>query len=710
MKQNLQLNFCRLRVVFLWNLKLISQSMLFCALHEVRPNISLSWMKRTSSGDRFITSGKFITPGRVWYTSHITTFMTLDHSPSLQLLVCKVEGPSGLLERDESLILLQRSNGSFQAVQPTQRLVELHKRLELSCAETDTMLIIWKRYQKANKEKELLLWYGVSRGEHVSKVVDEDYTFGVSGNLEIKQLEVQHEGLYICFFGDGLSDGVIKYQVDVYDSRQEAQTESSCIEVPFALYIIKNKITSMTRYQIASVFRKDIEEAGRYRELYQCITYVPAPAEDSLYRGSTSRVGQWIASSRKELVRRPNQVSGSGKKTLQEGIYPHTIAQQPFKKPRWEESPDFAQRKQGFRPQVGVLNSFQKSFCRFQTKHFWLPILLHKALRGEGSTNLLSDNWHSITNGSWVLSVIDKGYVLEFLKQPPKFTRVVRPPLPKKNGERRALLLEVTVLLRKGAIRPVPQGKRSKGFKSTHFMVPKASGDYRPILNLKPLNRLLQERHSLPVNRENKQNDQPVVDLFATKLKKQPPVYVSPTAEEGVLGVDTLPVMERDVCVCVFSLRDTPKGSSEDKNRKVLDNSSSSILAQAELDGNHIATPRDTVSRWITALTRWAYENSVEGDLKTYKIRAHDRAGGCGGVTPPVFGRPSANFRPVSKKSRGKEKEEEKRKRGEEEKKREEGKKEKDREGKGRRRMKRKKEEERTGQSVIGHFDCRIFI
>ncbi|KAJ8046872.1 hypothetical protein HOLleu_05698 [Holothuria leucospilota] len=41
-------------------------------------------------------------------------------------------------------------------------------------------------------------------------------------------------------------------------------------------------------------------------------------------------------------------------------------------------------------------------------------------------------------------------------------------------------------------------------------------------------------------------------------------------------------------------------------------------------EGNRKAASRDMVSRWITALIRWAYENSVEGDLKAYKIRAHD--------------------------------------------------------------------------------------
>ena len=49
------------------------------------------------------------------------------------------------------------------------------------------------------------------------------------------------------------------------------------------------------------------------------------------------------------------------------------------------------------------------------------------------------------------------------------------------------LLEEVSALLRKGAIEPVPEKERD-GYYSTYFLVPKKTGDLRPILNLKRLN------------------------------------------------------------------------------------------------------------------------------------------------------------------------------------------------------------------------------
>lgn len=58
----------------------------------------------------------------------------------------------------------------------------------------------------------------------------------------------------------------------------------------------------------------------------------------------------------------------------------------------------------------------------------------------------------------------------------PKVTRVVRSLLPKKSGKRMDLLMLVTSLLRNGAIRPVPQEKRSDGFYSTLLWIQRHRG------------------------------------------------------------------------------------------------------------------------------------------------------------------------------------------------------------------------------------------
>lgn len=42
------------------------------------------------------------------------------------------------------------------------------------------------------------------------------------------------------------------------------------LTVPFARYVAMNGLTSMKRYQIAKVYRRDNPSKGRFREFYQC--------------------------------------------------------------------------------------------------------------------------------------------------------------------------------------------------------------------------------------------------------------------------------------------------------------------------------------------------------------------------------------------------------------------------------------------------------
>ena len=59
----------------------------------------------------------------------------------------------------------------------------------------------------------------------------------------------------------------------------------------------------------------------------------------------------------------------------------------------------------------------------------------------------------------------------------------------------RIIMTEVNQLLVKGAIETVPANEKQDGFYSTFFLVPKKTGDLRPVINLKPLNRYLKKQH-----------------------------------------------------------------------------------------------------------------------------------------------------------------------------------------------------------------------
>ena len=100
--------------------------------------------------------------------------------------------------------------------------------------------------------------------------------------------------------------------------------------------------------------------------------------------------------------------------------------------------------------------------------------------------------WEKITQDQWILSVLREGLKLDFMTKPP-FSGVRHTNV---NAQNAAILQsEVEKLLQKGAIEPVPPAEMETGFYSTFFVVPKKTGDLRPIINLKPLNRYLRKQH-----------------------------------------------------------------------------------------------------------------------------------------------------------------------------------------------------------------------
>lgn len=64
---------------------------------------------------------------------------------------------------------------------------------------------------------------------------------------------------------------------DLKDQGGEILSLRYDLTVPFARYVAMNKISSIKRYQIAKVYRRDQPSIsrGRYREFYQCVSILP---------------------------------------------------------------------------------------------------------------------------------------------------------------------------------------------------------------------------------------------------------------------------------------------------------------------------------------------------------------------------------------------------------------------------------------------------
>lgn len=98
--------------------------------------------------------------------------------------------------------------------------------------------------------------------------------------------------------------------------------------------------------------------------------------------------------------------------------------------------------------------------------------------------------WQSIPGISpWVLNIIENGYSLQFRHRPPRFNGVVSSVVSPQNIP--VLRQEIDSLLAKRAIEVVSPSEIESGFYSCYFVVPKRDGGFRPILDLRPINRAL---------------------------------------------------------------------------------------------------------------------------------------------------------------------------------------------------------------------------
>jgi len=99
-------------------------------------------------------------------------------------------------------------------------------------------------------------------------------------------------------------------------------------------------------------------------------------------------------------------------------------------------------------------------------------------------------NWRQLTSDPWVLETIG-GYHLEFESVPIQFSLPKTPPFSKTEVD--LIDSEIDKLLQKGAITQV--ARKNEEFISNIFLVPKKTGDMRPVINLKPLNQFVQKIH-----------------------------------------------------------------------------------------------------------------------------------------------------------------------------------------------------------------------
>ena len=99
------------------------------------------------------------------------------------------------------------------------------------------------------------------------------------------------------------------------------------------------------------------------------------------------------------------------------------------------------------------------------------------------------ESWEKMEADPWIVSTIRHGYNLEFNTKPLLSTS----PVWGLNSKHPQVNLEIEKMLLKGALEEV-QNHHSPGFYSRIFVVPKKTGDLRPVIDLKILNTHLKSK------------------------------------------------------------------------------------------------------------------------------------------------------------------------------------------------------------------------
>ncbi|KAJ8019016.1 NLR family CARD domain-containing protein 4 [Holothuria leucospilota] len=189
-----------------------------CSVGSARPSIALTWVARTVEGDRNITTDMSIKSEGLGYTSRATTGDVSQGLSRLVLLVCKASDFRGILQSNESLLLAQNQNVTLSTTEKRSRYIERYTKMRLGCTAGDIGFVVWKKVRfdekNAKTEHEMLL-YSIFLGGEWSEVFANGFNLGTNASLVVPVVDIRHEGLYYCIYGDGLKDELVVYDVTV---------------------------------------------------------------------------------------------------------------------------------------------------------------------------------------------------------------------------------------------------------------------------------------------------------------------------------------------------------------------------------------------------------------------------------------------------------------------------------------------------------------
>ena len=148
-------------------------------------------------------------------------------------------------------------------------------------------------------------------------------------------------------------------------------------------------------------------------------------------------------------------------------------------------------REQGKSPlKDGALGEVDKGTICFSPLQPLAPEIISDArIKVGGRLRHFVSQWKRILVCPYVHCLIQEGYLLQFSSKPPVSLTLTHPPMEVQ--KRRALLQGIQTLDEQLVMVPMPENQHFYCFYSHVFVVPKPSGKFCLVINLKSLNKFL---------------------------------------------------------------------------------------------------------------------------------------------------------------------------------------------------------------------------
>ncbi|PIK46388.1 hypothetical protein BSL78_16737, partial [Apostichopus japonicus] len=183
-----------------------------CFVRDSRPAVKLSWTIRTHGGDHILLSSYMnFTTDNVTYTSHVTATFSFGESSVLSLLVCRANRVPLNLVEDENVLLIEKEVDYTSLATPIRRYLKIHSPMNLSCAELGLNLVIWKWSPELDAFE--TLYVSIFQKIDHTIISSKEYKLEDEGSLSLQNTLVEHEGLYACLYDNGVSGGIVLYDV-----------------------------------------------------------------------------------------------------------------------------------------------------------------------------------------------------------------------------------------------------------------------------------------------------------------------------------------------------------------------------------------------------------------------------------------------------------------------------------------------------------------